>query len=257
MSERHLEFEGVINFRDMGGYRTSSGRTLRWGRLLRSGSLHYMTEADGAHLRALDVRSVLDLRRPDEIGYQGTGSHLDASVVYYALPVVPHKGSDQLNERYGKGISGARYRGYMEFAGPDHDNYFVRAIELLATPSTYPTVFHCTAGKDRTGVIGAFVLDILGVDMETIEADYELSNLAREGLIAQTARDSERRKATGDVPPEGLPTRPDDDWLPVPLGTIGDFMTLIRDEFGSARGYFEAQGVEPATFDRLAELLLE
>ena len=134
---------------------------------------------------------------------------------------------------------------------------WLEALQLCADPLRQPLVFHCTAGKDRTGVIGAFVLDILGVDMETIEADYELSNLAREGLIAQTARDSERRKATGDVPPEGLPTRPDDDWLPVPLGTIGDFMTLIRDEFGSARGYFEAQGVEPATFDRLAELLLE
>ena len=92
--ERHIEFEGVMNFRDLGGYRTSQGATVRWGRLFRSGGLHYMTDADVRQARAMGIRSVLDLRRPDEIGYQGTGEHVDASIAYHPLPVVPHKGSN-------------------------------------------------------------------------------------------------------------------------------------------------------------------
>lgn len=255
--ERHLKFDGVINFRDAGGYRTAGGDSVRWRKLFRSGALHYMTDADVQRAHDLGLRSVLDLRRPAEIAYQGLGPLFESSVELHALPVIPDDGSAQLDERYGRGISGERYRGYLEFSGPDYPNYFVTALELLADQSTYPALFHCSAGKDRTGVLAALVLDILGVDRETIAEDYVLSNLATDGLIAQTRRDVERRRALGEVV-EGAPTgSPPPGWLPVPLDGISVFLDSIGAEFGSARGYFEAQGVEAATFDRLAEALLE
>ncbi|MDP6606558.1 MAG: tyrosine-protein phosphatase [Dehalococcoidia bacterium] len=265
--ERHLEFDGVINFRDIGGYRTSGGDSVRWRKLFRSGSLHYMTDADVQHAHDLGVQSVLDLRRPSEIAHQGLGplttSPSAGSVVtLHALPVIPDEASPQLDEKYGRGISGARYRGYLEFGGSeidgtDYPSYFVTALELLAQESTYPALFHCSAGKDRTGVLAAFVLDILGVDDETISDDYVLSNLAADGLIAQTRRDVERRRAAGEAI-EGAPSNsPPAGWLPVPLDGISVFMAAVREDFGSARGYFEAHGVKAATFDRLAEALLE
>lgn len=257
MPERHIEFEGVINFRDLGGYRASQGATVRWGRLFRSGGLHYMTDADVRQAREMGIRSVLDLRRPDEVVYQQLGPFMEPPTMHHALPLVPEDGSAQLDERYGRGISGDRYRGYMDFVGPDYPNYYVRALELFTSAETYPAVFHCTAGKDRTGVIAALMLDILGVDAKTIAEDYALSNLTRDGLIAQLRRDHVRRQELGDLP-EGAPSpEPPADWLPVPPEAIGVYMGHVRRDFGSARGYFEAQGVAAGTFDRLAELLLE
>ncbi len=257
MPERHIEFEGVINFRDLGGYRTSQGATLRWGRLFRSGGLHYMTDADVAQARAMGIRSVLDLRRPDEVAYQQLGPFMAPPTVHHALPLVPEYGSVQLDERHGKGISGDRYRGYMDFVGPDHPNYYVRALELLASEETYPAVFHCTAGKDRTGVIAALVLDVLGVDAETIAGDFALSNRSREGLIAQQRRDHGRRQDRGEVGEGAPPPQPPAEWQPVPPDAIVVYMEHVRRDFGSARGYFEAQGVAAESFDRLASLLLE
>lgn len=257
MPERHIEFEGVINFRDLGGYRGSQGATVRWGRLFRSGALHHMTDADVQQARAMGIRSVLDLRRPDEVAYQQFGPLIAPPTMHYSLSLIPEDGSPQLDERYGRGISGDRYRGYMDFAGADYPNYYVQALELLASEETYPAVFHCTAGKDRTGVIAALVLDILGVDAQTIAEDYALSNLTRDGLIAQLRRDHARRQELGEIAGDVPPTEPPADWLPVPPEAIGVYMDHVRRDFGSARGYFEAQGVAAETFDRLAELLLE
>ena len=253
MPERDIPVDGVINFRDLGGYRTADGRGLRWGRLFRSGALHYITEAGVARLEELGVRSVLDLRRDDEIAYQSVGAIERSSLRRHWLPLVPVGGSELLNERHGRGISGERYRGYLGF-GAEH---FVRALELLADESSYPALFHCTAGKDRTGVIAALVLDILGVDGETIREDYALSNRTREQLIEQSRRDLDRRRALGQVP-EGAPDyRPPADWLPVPPDAIAVFLDVVHSEFGSSRGYFEAQGVAAETFERLADALLE
>ena len=258
MPERHIEFESVMNFRDLGGYHTVQGATVRWGRLFRSGGLHYMTDADVRQARAMGIRSVLDLRRPDEVAYQQFGPFMEPPTKHYAFSLIPEGGSPLLDERYGQGISGDRYRGYMDFAGVDgHPNYYVQALELLASEETYPAVFHCTAGKDRTGVIAALVLDILGVDEQTIVDDYVLSNLTRDALIAQLGRDHVRRQELGEIPQDVEPREPPAEWLPVPPDAIGIYMDHVRRDFGSARGYFERQGVPAETFDRLAELLLE
>ena len=257
MPDRHIEFENVINFRDLGGYRTAQGATLRWGRLFRSGGLHHMKDVDVAQMRTIGIRSVLDLRRPDEIAYQKLGPFMEPPTKHYSLSLIPEGGSPGLDERFGRGISGDRYRGYMDFVGDDHPNYYVQALDLLASEETYPAVFHCTAGKDRTGVIAALVLDILGVDAQTIVDDYVLSNLARDGLIAQLGLDHVRRQELGMIAKDVAATEPPPEWLPVPLDAIGIYMDHVRRDFGSARGYFEQQGVPAETFGRLAELLLE
>ena len=243
----------MINFRDLGGYRTAAGRTVRWRRLFRSGALHHMSDADVERARGLGIRSILDLRRPDEVERLGLGPFAVPPVRRHTLPLIPEGGSSLLDRRYGRGISADRYLGYLAFdAGP-----FVAAIELLAEESTYPAVFHCTAGKDRTAVIAAFVLDLLGVDTPTIEADYALSNLAADALADHLRRDFELMKRGGSLP-EGAPSpQLPADYRPVPPGAISEFLERVRRDFGSSRGYFEAQGVEPSTLDRLAELLLE
>ena len=84
-----------------------------------------------------------------------------------------------------------------------------------------------------------------------------LSNLTRDALIAQLGRDHVRRQELGEIPQDVEPREPPAEWLPVPPDAIGIYMDHVRRDFGSARGYFERQGVPAETFDRLAELLLE
>lgn len=251
--ERHLPFERVANFRDLGGYRTADGRTVRWRRLFRSASLQHMSDADVERARGLGIRTVLDLRRPDEVDHLGVGPFVAAPLRHHRLPLLPEGATEQLNQRHGRGISGERYLDYLNFGS----ELFVTALKLLADESTHPALFHCTAGKDRTGVIAAFVLDILGVDHETIVEDYALSNLAAGALRQSIRREFEQLQRAGRLPDDAAPPQIVADWCPAPPEAMDGFLKGVRRKFGSSRGYFEAQGVEASTFDRLADALLE
>lgn len=240
---RHVPFERCFNFRDVGGYATADGRVVRWGRYFRAGTPHRMTSGDLDRARQLRLASVIDLRRPDELrASAGRPPLADPPVQYHQLPVVPEGGSDLLNERYGHGISGARYFGYLE-AGPE---YFRRAFEVLADPASYPALVHCTAGKDRTGVLTALVLDLLGVPRPVVEADFALTN-------RDVQRQVERMRADGRIPEGG--DVPD---LGVPEQAIGDFLDLLQREYGSAAGYVESLGLDVGmTAAALSDALLE
>lgn len=251
--ERHIEFERASNFRDAGGYRTAGGRSVRWRRLFRAGALHRMTDADAKRARSkLGVVTVIDLRRDDESPPGGDGlGPLVSAVRHYPLPVIPYDGSgrsvvDMLDAAVGRGISAERYAQYLRLGG----GQFARAIELLADGANYPAVVHCSAGKDRTGVLVAMLLELLGVDEETIVADYALSN---RGLGDRVARLRENGRLRGDA------SSPDEmqRLYGAPPGAMAGFLVLLRAEHGSARGFLASQGVEDATFARLEELLLE
>ncbi len=240
---RHVLFERCFNFRDIGGYATGDGRAIAWGRYFRAGTPHRMTPADVERARQLQIASVIDLRRPDELRDSGGRPPLaDPPVQYHQLPVVPEGGSDLLNERYGHGISGRRYFGYLQ-AGPE---YFRRAFEVLADPATYPAVIHCTAGKDRTGVLTALVLDMAGVPRSLIEADFVLTN-------RDVDRQVERMRAEGRIPEGG--DVPD---LGVPDRAIGEFLDILEREYGSAAGFVESLGLDAAlTAERITASLVE
>ena len=175
--ERHYPFEGCFNFRDIGGYLNQDGKRVKKGLYFRTGRQDRMSDQDLSVLSDLKISTQIDLRKPDEVLDQGKGPLEAMGANYVNIAVIPEGGSDQLSRLVGDtGISGVRYLGYLEF-GPTS---WLRLFEILANEDSLPVVLHCTAGKDRTGVSTAFLLSILGVSRDVIEADYLLTNLDTE-----------------------------------------------------------------------------
>jgi protein-tyrosine phosphatase len=238
---RHVPFEACFNFRDVGGYETRDGKRVRWARLYRAGGLQSMTPADIERCCGLGVATVIDLRRPDEVAAWPSAWLDERGIRHLPAPLLPSGSSERLDERFGRGVSSGRYIGYLEYAGPR----LAQALEWLAQPETYPAVVHCAAGKDRTGVLVAIVLDLLGVDHETVVADYALTN-----------RDVDRVHrwlvANGLIPADD----PRSDLL-APVEAIEAFLAHLLEEHGSVEAYVRSLGVAGETLEGLREQLLE
>jgi protein-tyrosine phosphatase len=168
--DRALNLQGVQNARDAGGYRTVDGRWVRTGLVYRTGQLDNATPADLAELTQRDVRYVDDLRTvyeraigPDRVP-QGATSHID-DVIGQAPPEVllsTLTGGDAL------------YRAFI--TTPSASQAFASVLRDIIDSEDGAVLFHCTAGKDRTGWTSAVLLTILGVDRDTVTQDYLLSN---------------------------------------------------------------------------------
>ncbi len=245
-SDRHHRFDGCFNFRDIGGYPTTEGRTVRWGRYYRAGRQDRMTKADLARARDLGIATQIDLRKPDEVRDQGRGPLEEMGADYHHIPVIPEGGSDELSRLVGDtGISGRRYLGYLEF-GPEP---WLKMFELFADAGRHPIVLHCTAGKDRTGVSTAFLLSVLGVDRALIEADYILTNRD----VGRQADFIERTVGY----PEGMDRASLMHAAGVPETAIGDFLDGLEARWGGPLGYLRSIGVSEATLDDVRREFLE
>lgn len=180
-AERHLPMTGGYNFRDLGGYRTTDGRYVKWGKLFRSDELHNLTEADLAYLSAMPLKSVVDFRSLQEINAAPDVN--PASVTQnYAYSITPGNLMDAVNLDVNK-ITTQQVDTMMmklnELLVTDSASIaqYTRFFELLQDVDKTPLMFHCTAGKDRTGMGAALILASLGVDEQTILDDYLLSNI--------------------------------------------------------------------------------
>jgi protein-tyrosine phosphatase len=168
---RHIQFEHLHNFRDLGGYRTQDGRTVGWGRVYRSDSLAKLRGADWDRFLDLGVRTVIDLRYPWEIAAKGRVPEDDA-LAYLNLSV-EHRPYDQAE--IDPEVDPWRYLAdrYAEVA-LDGAEELRRALEVIACGDG-PVVFHCASGKDRTGLLAALVLALVGVAEDDIVADFALT----------------------------------------------------------------------------------
>ncbi|MFC9440273.1 tyrosine-protein phosphatase [Nocardia sp. NPDC057030] len=177
---RHIAFERLHNFRDLGGYPTEDGRAVRWGRLFRSDSLSKLRDADLRRFLDLGVTTVVDLRYPWEIDSKGRVPHYD-SLDYHNLSI-EHRPYDQA--ALGPDIETGPYLAerFLEVAY-DGVEEIREALRVIAAADG-PTVFHCASGKDRTGLIAALVLTLLGVSEQQIVEDFTLTELATERLVA-------------------------------------------------------------------------
>jgi hypothetical protein len=244
-TERHHPFQACFNFRDIGGYPAADGHTVKWGRYYRAGRQDRMTAEDLARLQKLGVKTQIDLRKNDEVADQGRGPLPEMGANYCHLPVIPDGGSDELARLVGDtGISGARYLGYLSF-GPDT---WLELCDLLASADHHPIVIHCTAGKDRTGVSTAFLLSILGVPREVIEADYLLTN-------RDVPRQIEFLQAN-DLLPEGMDVATMTHHAGVPETAMKDFLDLMQEHHGGPLAYLESIGVSATTFDTIRQHFL-
>jgi|TARA_B100002019_G_scaffold225008_1_gene197979 protein tyrosine/serine phosphatase len=245
-SERHYSFEGCFNFRDIGGYLNQDGRRVKKGLYFRAGRQDRMTNKDLAQLSDLNISTQIDLRKKEEVLDQGRGPLEDMGAKYINISVIPEGGSEKLNKLVGDtGISGKRYLGYLEF-GPTS---WLRLFGILADEENLPVLLHCTAGKDRTGVSTAFLLSVLGVSRDIIEADYLLTNL-------DTERQADFIESTVGYP-EGYNREKMISIAGVPKDAMKDFLDGVESKWGSVIEYLEKIGVTQEQMDQVRLNFLE
>jgi protein tyrosine/serine phosphatase len=237
--DRQIELDGCVNFRDLGGYPTADGRTLRWRALFRSDALHALSEADVALLRGqLGMTDIVDLRSSFELNAEGRGLLEGESIVFHHTPIFD--GDTHAAERAAaeKLVTLAdRYVGMLDFAREP----IARVIEILAH-ARGGAVYHCAAGKDRTGVISAVLLGVLGVSDELIIADYALSSQNIEAIIARVMNMQGYRDTLEELPPDTLHAKPE---------TMEAVLVNVASRFGTMSDYLREAGVSQDTLDRL------
>jgi protein-tyrosine phosphatase len=253
---RLIPLQGSFNFRDLGGYPGSRGRLTRWGRLYRADALHELTAADVGQLRQLGLRTIVDLRTERELARSGRGPLEPEDVAFHHLAVVREAvRGDGTSDRAGEGEAVAapapagddlaeRYLWYLD-VGRDS---LVETLTLLGGDEHYPLVFHCAAGKDRTGVLAALVLSILGVERQVIVADYVITAERLRFIMQRWLADPEFAERMAKLPA----TR-----FSVEAPTMEGFLDQLQDRYGGARQWALDAGVSAAVLDRIADLLLE
>ena len=253
--ERLVALEGALNWRDLGGYPTADGRVTKWDRIYRSDGLDQLTDADLDVIAELGIKLVIDFRVDREVDENPSRLADHPELRCQRLPI----GGDEVE---GKSIldviragelktytiddMAATYERLLEDFAPT----FGEVIEHAADPANHPMVFHCTAGKDRTGLMAMLLLGALGVSDDDIVADYELTTHYR----------SNKRLAV---------LGPELEKVGVDLETVRPFLTAqapvmaatvarLHRDHGSTEAFLTSKAqVEPATLARLRHELLE
>ncbi|WP_127531783.1 tyrosine-protein phosphatase [Paenibacillus kobensis] len=181
-AERKVNLQGAFNFRDLGGFKTTDGKSVKWGKLFRGEELGHLTASDQKYIQAMGIRTNVDYRTDAEVN---------------ALPDLVIKGINNVRTDEGNAGSTADLKtmiasGVLKdeqsavamMAGfnkqmVDQPKFYVQLMELLNDPNNIGLVQHCTAGKDRTGLGSAIILLTLGVDEKTVMEDYLASNVYR------------------------------------------------------------------------------
>lgn len=240
------EPEGIHNFRELAGYQADGG-VVRSGRIFRSGALERMSEADSQWLAAeLAIHTILDLRHIDELSLRQGPHPLEERVRPHSIFPESIRQEDliaELNGLYGAGISPQRYLHYLEIGG----DRLASAFQLFAEEDNYPFLVHCTAGKDRTGVLLALIMDVLGCSDEDIAAEYGLSDANTDALIAYLVASGRQLEGSEAEIRARLATPPE---------KMAGFMQLLREKYGSAADFLRSQGVSDEEIQRVRELLL-
>jgi protein-tyrosine phosphatase len=240
---RHIRFEAVFNFRDLGGYPTRGGETVAWRRLFRSSELHHMTSHDIIQLKeGIRLRSVIDLRSSRQL--EPFSPLNEVGVEYYNIPLID-RGNDQENVNQDFSNMGEVYSYLVR--REEFGRRVVEALEIISEPDNLPLVFHCSAGKDRTGLLTAIVLGILGVTDEDIIEDYTLTAPYMKELINRWNNDPKSSEVLKNVPEYLLKASPE---------SMTFLLSTLKREYGSVRGYVEAHGAEVSLINRLKTALL-
>ena len=249
VAERRVVFEGVTNFRDLGGYPTSGGGRTRWGRVFRSDALHRLTADDLIRYEALGLHAVYDLRGDAEREqYPNPFPSLHLSLlaqVAQAVPTAESARATALDAGAGEKVLHGLYQGLLAHAGP----LFGRLLSGLSDPEALPAVFHCTGGKDRTGISAALLLDFLGVARPLVLDDYELT--ARYRLLEHQTESYQNLLAMGMSPEAAAAV------LGAPRWAMAEALDVLDQDYGGAESYLTGPAGMPAsTLERLRELLV-
>ncbi len=242
--ERTIDLEGCVNFRDLGGYPTRDGRRLRWRRLFRSDALHALTPQDVAHLRdELALSDIVDLRSSFELEAEGRGPLRDEAIGFHHAPLFDGNPAVADAKAAARMSLGDRYVGLMERAR----DKVVRVVAILANAEG-GAVYHCAAGKDRTGVISAVLLGGLGVDDELIVADYTLSGERIDEIISRVMSMKGYKDTLREMPEDTLHARPE---------SMEIVLARVREVWGGMDDYLLGGGLARDDLERLRAKCLE
>ncbi len=223
----------ISNFRDVGGVRTADGSVVRTGVLYRAAYLTGVSEEGLAHLGDLGIRTVIDMRRADEVTTAGRLPDVEGRRYWNVPPMhamwVHHPG-DEL-------VGAARYLAdrYLDLAR-DGGAEYATMLRMIGTEENAPVLVHCYAGKDRTGVLVALALALVGVADVDIAHDYALSD-----------------DWTPVPVPEGLQLH----WLRAPAEAVMLFLADLREEFGSIDAYATSIGLDETDIAALRAVLVK
>jgi protein tyrosine/serine phosphatase len=223
-----LAFGSNYNFRDVGGYPGRDGRTVRWRELFRADSLHRLAGSDWEAFAALGIKTVIDLRRTFEVEQHGRVP--EAEGLAYLNPVLEHV--DWTDVPHPPEIAHERWLAdrYLNFTEDGREG-LAAALSVIADPGAAPVVVHCMAGKDRTGVVCALVLSLLGVSDDDIATDYALTEVSMASLTAYL-------RVHNPVAIEG-----NDHMFDSPREAMLLFLADLRDRHGSVPGFVREIGI--------------
>ena len=240
---RWLPMQGCVNFRDLGGYHNSQCQTVRWRRLFRSDALQDLTPSDSRLAsEGLNIGLVVDLRNSNEVERDGRGPLPELGAEYRHIPLLegrgipPFTGGDVVERLT------TTYQWMVRNSGAG----IAEAINSISKTldEGKGAVFHCSAGKDRTGLLAALILEVLGIDSETISADYMLTNEVVEGIVRRIKVIERNSSPTA----QSL--------APQPVA-FQAYQETLQDEYGGAEAYLLNHGVRAEALDALRRSLLE
>lgn len=194
VSERLIPLKKAYNFRDIGGIPTEDGKATKWGKVYRSGKLADLTNEDKDYFRSIGIKTVIDFRSDDEIAKDPNRYPDGYEVQTIRVPIGDEEGNVQ--EQLKKQIANADENFDSEAFVANVNKTFVDSfayqykpfIEVFMEEKNYPILFHCSAGKDRTGFAAMLILAALGVEEELIKGDFLMSNYYRHERINKTLR---------------------------------------------------------------------
>ncbi|WP_376699121.1 tyrosine-protein phosphatase [Listeria booriae] len=255
IGERTIPLEGCFNFRDLGGYVNTAGKTVKWGKLYRSSLLTNITEKDKDTLEKLGVSWICDLRSTSEIAAKPTPALAHIKNRHIPIGTAKNESTESQkidlpdDHRVYEPLMGESYRVFVQ-----SKDGFREIFNDIIEKEEVPFLFHCTAGKDRTGVLGALLLKLLDIPENTILADYELTNQYADNILGEmqglvNAFSNSEKK----IDLENF--RPMAEARPAYLEIAFDEM---QKEYGSVEAYLEKGiGITPSEKAKFQTMMLE
>ena len=175
---RKLPFTGAHNFRDLGGYKTSDGKTVKWGKVYRSDNLHSLTDEDLKYMERLNIKSVVDFRSDEERNEEPDRLTPDMTPILLPIKFEPEGVTENLTRdlTFGNLDSSNLLRDFNIILVKEFTEEYREFFRHIVDNGGEPFLLHCTAGKDRAGFGSAMILTVLGVPREKIIEDYLLTN---------------------------------------------------------------------------------
>ncbi|MDR1201531.1 MAG: tyrosine-protein phosphatase [Tannerellaceae bacterium] len=240
---------GAPNFRDLGGYPSEDGKHTIWQKIFRSQMLAQVSDSDMVKIKELKIKTVIDFRADDEVLKEP--SRLPEGLNIVRLPIdVGSNDTLQIMQKVMAGaLDSAQCVAFMQTANrrfvTEFTSQYKEFFNILLQPDSYPIVFHCTAGKDRTGFAAAMLLSALDIEWDTVMNDYLLTNqyLKPQQLIPQ-------------IPEQAIPA------LRQMWGVQPSYLNAAKEEilkhYGSINNYLHQElNMGQAEKTRLKQCLLE